>query len=163
GGIGGDGLQSSQRIGRRVDRRVGACHRRASRAPVIPSAVFALDPMLVDVNLGDVLRVLAKVFVAFALLLVAVMLMIWFERKVIAKMQNRIGPNVAGPWGILQTLADGIKLFFKEDLVPERSDRFVFKLAPYLSLVPAFLTFAVVPIGGNFRRDGGVVEMFGEK
>jgi NADH-quinone oxidoreductase subunit H len=128
---------------------------------VITSAVFALDPMLVDVNFGDVLRVLAKVFVAFALLLVAVMLMIWFERKVIAKMQNRIGPNVAGPWGILQTLADGIKLFFKEDLVPDRSDRFVFKLAPYLSLVPAFLTFAVIPIGGNFRNDGGVVRFFG--
>ena len=106
--------------------------------------------------------VLLKVVIAFALLLVAVMLMIWFERKLIAKMQNRIGPNKAGPWGILQTLADGIKLFFKEDLVPDRSDRFVFKLAPYLSLVPAFLTFAIVPIGGNFRRDGGVVEIFGD-
>ena len=51
-------------------------------------------------------------------LLVAAMLMIWFERKVIGDMQNRIGPNRAGPWGILQTLADGIKLFFKEDLHP---------------------------------------------
>jgi NADH-quinone oxidoreductase subunit H len=127
------------------------------------ASVFALDPMLVDVDFGDVLRVLVKVVITFALLLVAVMLMIWFERKIIAKMQNRIGPNVAGPWGILQTLADGIKLFFKEDLVPDRSDRFVFKLAPYLSLVPAFLTFAIVPIGGNFRRDGGLVDFFGEK
>ncbi len=125
------------------------------------AALLAVDPMLVDVDFADVLRVLAKVVVAFALLLVAVMLMIWFERKVIAKMQNRIGPNVAGPWGILQTLADGIKLFFKEDLVPDESDRFVFKLAPYLSLVPAFLTFAVVPIGGNFSRDGGVVKFLG--
>ena len=82
------------------------------------STVFALDPMLVDVDVGDVLTVLLKVAVAFGLLLVAVMLMIWYERKLIAKMQNRIGPNVAGPWGILQTLADGIKLFFKEDLGP---------------------------------------------
>jgi NADH-quinone oxidoreductase subunit H len=127
------------------------------------SSVFALDPMLVEVDFGDVLTVLLKVVIAFALLLVAVMLMIWFERKIIAKMQNRIGPNKAGPWGILQTLADGIKLFFKEDLVPDRSDRFVFKLAPYLSLVPAFLTFAIVPIGGNFRRDGGMVDMFGDR
>ena len=127
------------------------------------STVFALDPMLVDVDFGDVLTVLLKVVIAFALLLVAVMLMIWYERKLIAKMQNRIGPNVAGPWGILQTLADGIKLFFKEDLVPERSDRFVFKLAPYLSLVPAFLTFAVIPIGGNFRNDGGLVKVFGDR
>ena len=79
-------------------------------------------------------------------------------------MQNRIGPSVAGPWGILQTLADGIKLFFKEDLIPNRSDRFVFKLAPYLSLVPAFLVFAIVPIGGDFR-DGkeGIVTWFGRE
>ena len=68
---------------------------------------------------------------------VSVMLMIWFERKVISDMQARIGPNRAGPWGLLQTLADGIKLFFKEDLLPERADRTVFKLAPYLSMLPA--------------------------
>ena len=77
-----------------------------------------------------------KVVVAFAALMVSVMLMIWFERKVISDMQARIGPNRAGPWGLLQTLADGIKLFFKEDLIPERADRFVFKLAPYLSILP---------------------------
>jgi NADH-quinone oxidoreductase subunit H len=87
--------------------------------------------------------------------------MIWFERKLISDMQNRIGPDLAGPWGILQTLADGIKLFFKEDLVPDQADRFVFKLAPYLSLVPAFLVFAIVPIGGNFEEKSGVVEWFG--
>ena len=76
-----------------------------------------------------------KVLVAFVVLLVSVMLMIWFERKLISDMQSRIGPNRAGPWGLLQTLADGTKLFFKEDLLPERADRVVFKLAPYLSLV----------------------------
>jgi len=92
--------------------------------------------------------VVIKVLVAFVVLLVSVMLMIWFERKVISDMQSRIGPNRAGPWGMLQTMADGIKLFFKEDLVPDQSDRFVFKLAPYLSLVPALLIFTVVPVGG---------------
>ena len=85
----------------------------------------------------------------FAALMVAVMLMIWFERKVISDMQSRIGPNRAGPFGILQTLADGIKLFFKEDLLPERADRVVFKLAPYLAILPAFMAFAIVPIGGE--------------
>ena len=81
--------------------------------------------------------VIIKCLVAFVALLVATALMIWFERKVISDMQSRIGPNRAGPWGLLQTLADGIKLFFKEDLLPDRADSFVFKLAPYLSVIPA--------------------------
>jgi len=95
-----------------------------------------------------------KVLVAFVVLLVSVMLMIWFERKVISDMQSRIGPNRAGPWGILQTLADGIKLFFKEDLAPDRADMVVFKLAPYLSLLPALLIFTVVPVGGVITISG---------
>ena len=110
----------------------------------------------------DPVFLVVEVVIVFAMLLVAVMLMVWFERKVVSDFQNRIGPNVAGPWGILQTLADGIKLFFKEDLTPDGADRFVFKLAPYLSLIPAFLMFSIVPIGGNFT-DGndGSVEIFG--
>ncbi|MGH8980869.1 MAG: NADH-quinone oxidoreductase subunit NuoH [Acidimicrobiales bacterium] len=103
--------------------------------------------------------VLIKVLVAFAVLLVSVMLMIWFERKLISDMQSRIGPNRAGPWGLLQTLADGTKLFFKEDLVPERADRVVFKLAPYLSLVPALLIFTVVPVGGIVTIAGHPFEL----
>ncbi|MDH3753819.1 MAG: NADH-quinone oxidoreductase subunit NuoH [Acidimicrobiia bacterium] len=127
--------------------------------------VFALDPLFLDdVGFEEVGIVLLKVVVAFVMLLVSVMLMVWFERKFISDMQNRIGPNVAGPFGILQTFADGIKLFFKEDLIPERSDRFVFKLAPYLSLVPAFLVFVIVPIGGDFGEDGdGTVTWFGHE
>jgi NADH-quinone oxidoreductase subunit H len=111
--------------------------------------VLALDPLFTNgVHWAELLVVLIKVVVAFGVLLVSVMLMIWFERKVISDMQSRIGPNRAGPFGLLQTLADGIKLFFKEDLVPERADRFVFKLAPYLSIVPALLAFVIVPVGG---------------
>ncbi|HEV3365101.1 MAG TPA: NADH-quinone oxidoreductase subunit NuoH, partial [Acidimicrobiia bacterium] len=98
--------------------------------------------------------VVVKVVVVFAMLLNAVMFMIWFERKVISDLQQRIGPNKAGPWGILQTLADGIKLFFKEDLLPERADRRIFRLAPYLSIVPAFLAFAIVPFGGTISIAG---------
>jgi NADH-quinone oxidoreductase subunit H len=113
------------------------------------------DPLFRDgVDGGVLLVVLVKAGVTFVVLLVAVLFMIWFERKVISDMQNRIGPNRAGRWGILQSLADGIKLFFKEDLLPERADRRVFRLAPYLSLVPAFLAFAVVPVGGTVRIAG---------
>jgi NADH-quinone oxidoreductase subunit H len=118
------------------------------------------DPLFQDgVDGGVVLVVLAKAGVTFAVLLVAVLFMIWFERKVISDMQNRIGPNYAGRWGILQSLADGIKLFFKEDLLPERADRFVFKLAPYLSVVPAFLAFSIVPLGGTMRVAGHTTYM----
>src|SRR5210317_651597 len=104
-----------------------------------------------------------KVLVVFVIGLVGTMFMVWFERKIVAGMQNRVGPNKAGPFGLLQTLADGIKLFFKEDLIPERSDRFVFKLAPFLAFVPAFLIWSVIPLGGDFSdgRDG-TVEWFGQ-
>ena len=113
------------------------------------------DPLFQHgVDLAVVLIVLAKALVVFVFLLVSVLLMIWFERKVISDMQNRIGPNRAGPWGILQTLADGIKLFFKEDLLPMRADRRVFRLAPYLSAVPAFAAFAVIPVGGTISIAG---------
>ncbi len=124
-----------------------------------------MDPLLsADVGLSAILIVLLKVVIAFAALMIGVLLMVWFERKLVADMQNRIGPNRAGPFGLLQTLADGIKLFFKEDLSPIKSDPFVYRLAPYLSLVPAFLVFAVVPIAGNFsgERDG-VVTLFGHE
>lgn len=118
------------------------------------------DPLFLGhISIGVVLIVIIKVLLAFVALMVSVMLMIWFERKLISDMQNRIGPNRAGPWGILQTLADGIKLFFKEDLIPYRSERFVFKLAPYLTLIPAFLVFTVVPIGGTVHIFGHTVEL----
>ncbi len=112
-------------------------------------------PFLRDgVDLGDFIMVIVMVVAAFAICLVATMFMVWYERKVVSRLQNRIGPNVAGPWGLLQTLADGTKLFMKEDIIPTKADRFVFQLAPYLSLVPAFLTFTLVPLAGNFG-DGG--------
>jgi NADH-quinone oxidoreductase subunit H len=108
------------------------------------------DPLFAHgVDVGVFLIVCLKTIITFAVLMVSVLFMVWFERKIISDMQNRIGPNRAGPWGLLQTLADGIKLFFKEDLLPERADRRIFRLAPYLSAVPAFLSFAIVPIGGT--------------
>lgn len=126
--------------------------------------MIALDPLFDDNLLWvPLIIVLVKVLVVFVVGLLATMLMVWFERKAIAGMQNRIGPNKTGPFGILQTLADGIKLFFKEDLFPSRADRFVFALAPFLSFVPAFLAFAIIPLGGDFRNgSSGEVTLFGQ-
>jgi NADH-quinone oxidoreductase subunit H len=125
--------------------------------------MIALDPLLSGgVGLTEFLIVVLKTLVAFGLLLVAVIMMIWFERKLISDFQNRIGPNKAGPWGLLQTLADGMKLILKEDNIPEKADRRVFILAPFLSAVPAFVTFAVIPIAGAFDGNReGVARLFG--
>lgn len=120
------------------------------------------DPLLLGgIGLEEVLIVLFKAVVTFTIMLVSVILMVWFERKVIADLQNRVGPNLAGPFGILQTLADGIKLIFKQDIIPAKADRIIFGIAPLLAMVPAFLSFAIVPLGGNFQDNGGVVSWFG--
>jgi NADH-quinone oxidoreductase subunit H len=125
--------------------------------------MLGLDPLLTHgIGLAEFLIVVLKTVVTFGLLLVGVILMIWFERKLISDFQNRVGPNKAGPWGLLQTLADGMKLILKEDLIPDKADRRMFVLAPYLAAVPAFVTFSVIPIAGGFTsEDAGVVSLFG--
>jgi NADH-quinone oxidoreductase subunit H len=127
------------------------------------SGLLAIDPLLVGGLKWTPLVIIAiKVLVVFGIGLVATMFMVWFERKIIAGMQNRIGPNKAGPFGILQTLADGMKLIFKEDFMPDRADRFVYRLAPFLAFVPAFLVWSVIPLGGDFSGDkDGTVTWFG--
>jgi NADH-quinone oxidoreductase subunit H len=91
--------------------------------------------------------VLIKVVAVFAFLVVMTLFSIVFERKVVGRMQNRIGPNRTGPWGTLQSLADGVKLAFKEEVIPALADKPVYFLAPILSAVPAFLAFSVIPFG----------------
>ncbi|MGA8211089.1 MAG: NADH-quinone oxidoreductase subunit NuoH [Nocardioidaceae bacterium] len=95
--------------------------------------------------------VIAKAVVIFAILVVLTLFNIWLERRVVARMQNRIGPNMHGPFGLLQSLADGVKLALKEDIIPTAADKAVFVLAPVLSVVPAFLAFSVIPFGPEAR------------
>jgi len=90
---------------------------------------------------------LIKVLAVFVFLVLMTLFAIVFERKVVGRMQNRIGPNRVGPWGILQSLADGMKLAFKEEIIPVLADKPVYFLAPILSAVPAFLAFSVIPFG----------------
>lgn len=87
---------------------------------------------------------------AFALWLGGTAILIWGERRVVAKMQSRIGPNRLGPLGLLQTIADGAKLFFKEDVAPANIDKVTYVAAPIVSAVTALLAFAVIPYGGTF-------------
>jgi NADH-quinone oxidoreductase subunit H len=119
------------------------------------AALLGADPMLdTDDWWSQVLIwVAVKVLVIFVIGLVATMFMVWFERKIVSGMQNRVGPNKAGPFGLLQTLADGTKLFFKEDLLPDKADKWVFRLAPFAAFVPAFLLWSVIPLGGDFSGD----------
>jgi NADH-quinone oxidoreductase subunit H len=91
--------------------------------------------------------VILKTVVVFGFLMVMTLFMIWAERRVVARMQQRLGPNRVGPFGLLQGLADGIKLALKEDLIPTAADKFVFIIAPIISAIPAFMAFAVIPFG----------------
>jgi len=98
-------------------------------------------------NTTLLLEWVVKSAVILAFLLVGFAYLTLFERRVLARMQVRIGPNRAGPWGLLQPVADGIKLIFKEELIPAKADKLVFVLAPILTVVPALIVLAVVPFG----------------
>lgn len=91
---------------------------------------------------------LLKSLVVVVVMLTGCAYMTWAERKVMARLQTRYGPNRVGPFGLLQPLADGLKLLFKEELMPAHADRIIFILAPVMAVVPALLLFAVVPMGG---------------
>jgi NADH-quinone oxidoreductase subunit H len=95
--------------------------------------------------------VVIKAVLIFVVLVLLTLFNIWFERRVVARMQHRIGPNVNGPFGLLQSLADGVKLALKEDIVPKAADKIVYLLAPVLSTIPAFLAFSVIPFGPEVK------------
>lgn len=97
---------------------------------------------------------LVKAALVFVYLMISVVVVIWFERRVIGRMQQRPGPNRFGPLGILQTAADGIKLFLKEDVTPKAADKLMFIAAPLMVGSLAFVSFAIIPMGGD-------VQMFG--
>jgi len=123
----------------------GALH--LVEAPTPTQSVIADDPLWL---------VIGKVVVLFGFLVVATLLNIWGERRIVARMQMRVGPNRVGPFGILQGLADGIKLALKEEIIPKDADKPVYWLAPVLSTVAAFMAFAVIPFGPT-------VTIFGEE
>jgi NADH-quinone oxidoreductase subunit H len=100
-----------------------------------------------DFTINYILIPLIKIALILAIVPGYVAVITLAERKVIAWMQVRLGPMRVGPWGILQMVADPLKLLIKEDIVPERADRWIFTLAPIICLIPAFIVLAVIPIG----------------
>ncbi|MGW5352466.1 NADH-quinone oxidoreductase subunit NuoH [Streptomyces sp. NPDC004031] len=103
--------------------------------------------------------ILLKAVFCFAFAMLTVLFSIVWERKVVAWMQLRIGPNRHGPWGMLQSLADGVKLMLKEDITVKRADKVVFVLAPIVAAIPAFMSFAVIPFGPADNE----VSIFGQR
>src|SRR6516225_8521810 len=127
-----------------------AAHAAARGAAAVPAT--APRPASNTVTLADFYNqpwwmILLKAVVIFAFLMVLTLFAIWAERRIIGRMQQRPGPNRAGPFGLLQSLMDGIKLPLKEDIVPRNVDKLLFWLAPAIALVPAFLSFAIIPFG----------------
>jgi len=112
---------------------------------------FAIDYILIP---------LIKIALILAIVPGYVAIITLAERKVIAWMQVRLGPMRVGPWGILQMVADPLKLLIKEDIVPERADRWIFTLAPVICLIPAFIVLAVIPIGPTIHILGRPVTMY---
>jgi NADH-quinone oxidoreductase subunit H len=106
----------------------------------------------------DVLLVVIKIVAVLVVLLSLCAYSTLLERKVVARFQSRIGPNQAGPKGILQPLADFVKLAFKEDLTPAGANRFIFTLAPAMAFIPAFISIAVIPFGDGMTLFGRHVD-----
>jgi NADH-quinone oxidoreductase subunit H len=107
-----------------------------------------------------VIEWLIKGFVLLMILLGGFAYLTLYERKALARMQTRIGPNRAGPWGILQPIADAVKLIFKEELMPARADKLLFFLAPVITLVPALVITAVVPWGPDLHVFGRTITLY---
>ena len=113
-----------------------------------------MDTLILGLPLIYYIAMFVKVFAAFVFVLLTVAYATYAERKIIGHMQVRIGPNRVGPMGLLQPIADGLKLFFKEEIVPSQASKFAFLIAPLIALVPAFRSFAVIPFGDTITIAG---------
>src|ERR1700759_1811231 len=113
-----------------------------------------MQPLFLALDFGTVIEKVILIACIIVLCLVVAMYETYAERKVAAFIQDRIGPNRAGPFGILQPLADGLKLFMKEEIIPNTSNRLLFILGPCLAMLTAMMTSAVIPWGGTINFFG---------
>ena len=112
-----------------------------------PHAIIPADPSLASFGHDTWWLIALKVVAIFAFLMITTLMTIWAERRVIGRMQSRPGPNRAGKFGLLQSLMDGLKLPLKEDIIPRGVDRVLFVIAPAIAVIPAFISFAIIPFG----------------
>ncbi|RPI73154.1 MAG: NADH-quinone oxidoreductase subunit NuoH [Geobacteraceae bacterium] len=112
------------------------------------------------INFGLVVEWIIKSLFIIIALLTGFAYLTLYERKVLARIQVRIGPNRAGPWGLLQPVADGIKLIFKEELIPSMADKLTFIIAPIITVVPALVILAVVPFGDTWTVFGREITLY---
>jgi NADH-quinone oxidoreductase subunit H len=128
--------------------------------PQLPGAVVPmLDNPKADFSTTPWWLSLIKALLIFVYLLVSTLLVIWFERRVIGRMQQRPGPNRTGPFGLLQTLADGMKSMLKEDVTPAAADKIIFTLAPLIAATMAFVSFAIIPMGDRASMFGNMTPL----
>jgi len=118
-----------------------------------------MDTLILGLPVAYYIAMVVKVLVAFVFVLLTVAYATYAERKIIGHMQVRLGPMRTGWHGLLQPIADGIKLFFKEEIVPSQSSKFAFLLAPLVALIPAFISFAVIPFGDKVTVFGYTVPL----
>ena len=126
---------------------------------------FFLHILITDFKYENfLLTLLSGVIIAFAVInavLGGVLALIWGERRLLGRFQQRTGPNRWGPQGILTSTADAVKVMFKEDIIPEEADKYIFNLAPLLLVVPVFIIFSVIPFGiGLYAVDINVSVLF---
>lgn len=117
----------------------------------VPGVLPGLENPTADFSQDNGWVIFGKALFVFVFLVVTTLLMIWAERRVVGRMQSRPGPNRTGPFGLLQSLADGVKLALKEDMIPKAADRFVYIIAPIISAITCFVAFAVIPFGPAAR------------
>lgn len=118
-----------------------------------------MDTLILGLPVAYYIAMVAKVLVAFVFVLLTVAYATYAERKIIGHMQVRLGPMRTGWHGLLQPIADGVKLFFKEEIVPSQASKFAFLIAPLVALIPAFISFAVIPFGDSVTIGGYTVPL----
>ncbi|MDR1117690.1 MAG: NADH-quinone oxidoreductase subunit H, partial [Bifidobacteriaceae bacterium] len=109
----------------------------------------APNPPQADFSQDNVWIVIVKAVLILICALVSVIIAIWFERRVVARLQQRIGPNVRGPFGLFQLVFDALKLLLKEDMNVSRADKLIYIVAPGISVAASLMVFAVIPVGGQ--------------